>query len=136
VSARQCFAFCIDCWELNYGVTDSNGVFTRDSGSSNHWDHAVHTFGDPGDYAPPIRGVLNSLHRGHPISDGRMEMFSLALALTAIQPNNGIKPDTQRAQAAPTYVAGHNAPGALPRQASPRPEPVAAGDEGLFEVTP
>lgn len=89
MSALQCFALCIDCWEFSYGVTDSNGVYTRDSGSSNHWDHAVHTFRSPDEYPPPIRNVLASLQAGLPISDGRMEMFSLACAIGAIQPNNG-----------------------------------------------
>lgn len=37
MSATQTFAFCIDCWELHYGIPDSNGVFDRDSPSSNHW---------------------------------------------------------------------------------------------------
>lgn len=93
MSAQQCFALCIDCWEMHYGIPDSNGVFSRDSGSSNHFDHAVHVFGAPNDYTSsfeqPIRAVLLDLQRGVPISDGRMEMFSLACALTAIQPNNG-----------------------------------------------
>lgn len=93
MSAQQCFALCIDCWEMHYGIPDSNGVFSRDSGSSNHFDHAVHVFGAPNDYTSsfeqPIRAVLLDLQRGIPISDGRMEMFSLACALTAIQPNNG-----------------------------------------------
>ena len=91
MSAQQCFAHCIDCWEMHYGISDSNGVYSRDSGSSNHWDHAVHVFGSPGDYVPPIRSVLTDLAMGMPISDGRMEMFSLALAVTAIEPNNGRK---------------------------------------------
>ena len=89
MSATQTFALCIDCWELHYGIPDSNGVFERDSPSSNHWDHAVHVFGTPDTYVPPIRGVLASLHAGLPISDGRMDMFSLACAITALQPNNG-----------------------------------------------
>lgn len=90
MSARQVFALCIDCWEMHYGIADSNGVYTRDSGSSNHFDHAVHVFGVPADYPPPIRTVLASLHAGLPISDGRMELFSLACAVTAVQPNNGV----------------------------------------------
>lgn len=93
MSALQTFALCLDCWEFHYGISDSNGVYSRDSGSSNHWDHAVHVFGAPDDYASslerPIRQVLLDLHRGTPISDGRMEMFSLCCALTAIQPTNG-----------------------------------------------
>ena len=91
MSAQQVFAFCIDCWELHYGVPDSNGVFQRDSGSSNHHGHAVHVFGAPEQYSPPIRNVLACLHAGLPVSDGRIDMFSLALAVEAIQPNNGVK---------------------------------------------
>ena len=93
MSTQQTFALCLDCWEMHYGISDSNGVFSRDSGSSNHWDHAVHVFGAPDNYASalekPIRQVLLDLQRGIPISDGRMEMFSLCCALTAIQPTNG-----------------------------------------------
>lgn len=91
MSALQVFALCIDCWEMHYGQADANGVYSRDSGSSNHWDHAVHVFGRPIDYDPPIRNILTCLAAGLPISDGRMEMFSLACAVTAIQPNNGVK---------------------------------------------
>lgn len=29
MSAHQCFALCIDCWEMHYGITDSNGVYQR-----------------------------------------------------------------------------------------------------------
>lgn len=91
MSAKQTFALCLDCWEFNYGVSDASGVYSRDSASSNHWDHAVHVFGTPDDYPPPLRAVLASLHAGLPISDGRLEMFSLACAVTAVQPNNGHK---------------------------------------------
>lgn len=89
MSAQQVFALCIDCWEFHYGVPDSNGVYSRDSGSSNHFDHAGHVFGAPQDYDPPIKTVLIDLARGTPISDGRMELFSLACAITALQPTNG-----------------------------------------------
>jgi hypothetical protein len=75
---------------MHYGISDSNGVYSRDSGSSNHFDHAVHVFGTPDDYAPPIRNVLACLQAGLPVSDGRMEMFSLACAINAIQPTNGV----------------------------------------------
>jgi hypothetical protein len=90
MSATQCFALCIDCWEFHYGITDKNGVYSRDSGSSNHYDHAVHVFGVPDDYPPPIRNVLASLHAGLPISNGRLQMLSLACAIHALQPTNGI----------------------------------------------
>lgn len=91
MSAQQVFALCIDCWEMHYGIPDSNGVYSRASGSSNHFDHAVHVFGRPDSYVPPIRAILTALNAGLPISDGRMEMFSLACAITAIQPTNGVK---------------------------------------------
>lgn len=91
MSATQCFALCIDCWELHYGIADANGVYSRDSGSSNHFDHAVHVFGKPDDYPAPIRNILASLHAGLPVSDGRAELFSLACALHALQPTNDIK---------------------------------------------
>ena len=91
MSAAQTFALCLDCWEFHYGISDSNGVYSRDSGSSNHWDHAVHVFGTPNSYDPPIRAILTALNAGTPISDARMEMFSLACAVGAVQPNNGKK---------------------------------------------
>lgn len=91
MSAKQTFALCIDCWEMHYGIADKNGVYSRDSGSSNHFDHAVHVFGKPDDYPPPMRTVLAALQAGLPISDGRMELFSLACAVTAVQPNNGVR---------------------------------------------
>jgi len=89
MSAQQCFALCLDCWEFGYGISDSNGVFTRDSGSSNHWDCAVHVFGQPDQYPAPIKNILVCLQAGLPVSDGRIDMFSLACAVHAIQPNNG-----------------------------------------------
>ena len=95
MSARQCFALCIDCWEMHYGISDANGVYSRDSGSSNHFDHAVHVFGPPADYPSsleqPIRRVLIDLEMGIPISSAALELFSLCCAVTAIQPNNGRK---------------------------------------------
>lgn len=93
MSARQIFALCIDCWEFHYGIPDANGVYSRDSGSSNHFDHAVHVFGAPNEYSTsfekPIQTALLDLQRGIPISDARADMLSLACAITAIQPNNG-----------------------------------------------
>ncbi len=94
MSSQQVFALCLDCFELHYGIPDANGVYSRDSSSSNHWNHAVHVFGSPASYegstAQPIRQVLMDLQRGIPISDGRIEMFSLCCAVNALQPNNGI----------------------------------------------
>lgn len=92
MSAQQTFMLCLDCWEFCYGIPDSNGVFQRESPSPNHLGHSVHIFGDPQDYPPPIRNILACLQAGLPVSDARIDMFSLACAVTAIQPNNGIKP--------------------------------------------
>ena len=124
MSAQQTFALCIDCWELHYGIPDSNGVYSRDSGSTNHFDHAVHVFGTPDNYPPPIRTILASLHAGLPVSNGRIEMFSLACAINAIQPNNGVT-------VAP--------PSPLPTKERPHePAVVAPTVDALFEmeVTP
>mgnify|MGYP005828314567 CR=1 FL=1 len=41
MSAQQTFALCIDCWEFHYGIPDSNGVYQRDSASTNHAGHAA-----------------------------------------------------------------------------------------------
>ena len=109
MSAQQCFALCIDCWEMHYGISDKNGVYSRDSGSSNHFTHAVHVFGAPDDYPPPIRVVLASLAAGLPLSNARLEMFSLACAIHALQPTNGLSPtfadcDAQSERADPQLV--------------------------------
>lgn len=92
MSARQTLILCIDCWAFDYGVPDSNGVHQRDSAATNHWEHAVHVFGTPNDYPPPIRNVLACLQSGLPVSDARIAMFSLACAVHAIQPTNGRRP--------------------------------------------
>lgn len=129
MSAVQTFALCLDCWEFHYGIPDSNGVYSRDSGSSSHWDHAVHVFGTPDDYSgpltKPIRQVLLDLNRGLPISDARLEMFSLCCALTAIQPTNG------------RVVDGVDVPlGAVELVAKKQPVPVDTADlpPAMFEV--
>lgn len=89
------FALCIDCWEMGVAPTYQDGSNAAHGQSWNHDGHAVHIFGAPNDYPSslekPIRQVLLDLQRGTPISDGRMEMFSLCCAMTAIQPNNGVK---------------------------------------------
>ncbi len=95
MSAQQCFALCLDCWEFHYGIPDKNGVYSRDSSSSNHVGHAVHVFGKPDDYPPPIHNVLASLQAGLPVSDGRIDMFSLACAIYALQPTDGAKPNAK-----------------------------------------
>ena len=136
MSASQTLALCIDCWEFNYGVSDSNGVFTRDSPAPNCWDHAVHVFGPPSDYPPPISGVLSSVAAGVPISDQRMEMFSLACAIGAIQPNNGreVAPPTDRERELLRGVVTEGGTSWEPRTSTRRAEPVDApqGQPDLF----
>jgi len=106
MSAKETFALCLDCWELHYGVPDRNGVFTRDSESSNHDGHAVHVFGSPAEYPAaifaPVRQVLADLAIGLPVSDARINLFSLCCAVNAIQPNNGVK-----VNGAPVGIAEH-----------------------------
>lgn len=75
------FAYCIDCKELNYAITDSNGVFDRNKAASNHWAHRNIVFGAPELYIPPIRVVLTKLHAQMPINAREMMLFKLALDL-------------------------------------------------------
>jgi hypothetical protein len=81
VSAKQTFAYCLDCRELHYGIPDRNGVYSRDSGSSNHFNHNVHVFDAPETYQPPICHVLTKLHAGLPIGDNEIILFALAIDL-------------------------------------------------------
>ena len=87
MSANQTFAYCFDCQELHYGVSDSNGVYSRDSASSNHWDHNVHVFGAPNTYQAPICNVLTKLHAGAPISHNEMIIFKLAVSFGELEPH-------------------------------------------------
>lgn len=75
------FALCIDCMELSYALTDSNGVFDRNKTASNHWAHRNIIFGRPDRYVPPVRTVLAKLHAQLPISDIEMQIFKLAVDL-------------------------------------------------------
>lgn len=75
------FAYCIDCKELSYAVTDSNGVFDRNKASSNHWDHRNIVFGRPDRYVAPVRCVLAKLHAQLPIRNIEMQLFKLAVEL-------------------------------------------------------
>ena len=134
MSAQQTLALCIDCWEFHYGISDSNGVYSRDSGSSNHFDHAVHVFGRPSDYVPPIKGVLVSIQRGEAISTGRMDMFSLACAITAIQPNNGHKVDEVDLGAVELLQDKRKRDAARGQRSSAPDDAPAADQRALFEV--
>lgn len=75
------FAYCTDCKDLNYAITDNNGVFDRNKAASNHWDHRNIVFGAPDLYVPPVRNVLAKLLAGLPIRPIEMIMFKLALDL-------------------------------------------------------
>lgn len=73
--------FCKDCRELNYAITNRNGVFDRANMSNNHFGHRQIIFGKPETYSPPIRVVLTKLQAGLPISTNEMILFTLALDL-------------------------------------------------------
>lgn len=75
------FAYCIDCQELNYAITDSNGVFDRNKAASNHWNHRNIIFGAPDTYVAPIRNVLAKLQAQLPIRDIEMVFFKIAIDL-------------------------------------------------------
>ncbi len=75
------FAYCTQCKELSYAITDSNGVFDRNKAASNHWDHKNIIFGRPDNYIGPIRVVLTKLNAGLPVNNIEMQFFKLALEL-------------------------------------------------------
>lgn len=75
------FAYCIDCKELNYAITDNNGVFDRNKTASNHFNHRNIIFGTPNDYVPPVRNVLTKLQACAPISNIEMVFFKTAIDL-------------------------------------------------------
>lgn len=75
------FGYCFDCEELNYAISDSNGVFERNNMSSNHFGHKQHNFLKPNKYTPPIRMVLTKLQAGAPISHNEIVLFKLAIGL-------------------------------------------------------
>lgn len=75
------FAYCTDCKEMSYAITDSNGVFDRNKEASNHFNHRNIIFGTPNDYVAPVRNVLTKLQAGAPISNIEMVFFKTALDL-------------------------------------------------------
>lgn len=81
MSARQCFIYCLECGQLDYGRPDKNGVYQRDSAAGIHWDHNVHVFGDPCTYQEPIRDVLICLEREIKVTNWQMFLFRLAIDL-------------------------------------------------------
>ena len=73
--------YCLDCNELNYAMTNANGVFERANMSNNHQGHKQYIFGKPEEYTPPIKNVLTKLQAGLPISDNEIVLFKLAIDL-------------------------------------------------------
>ena len=76
--------YCFDCNELNYAITNNNGVYERANMSSNHVGHNQHVFGKPSDYCAPICNVLTKLQATLPISHNEMILFKLAIDLGAL----------------------------------------------------
>lgn len=76
------FAYCTDCKEMSYAVTDSNGVFDRNKAASNHWSHRNIIFTRPPiEYISPVCTILVKLGAQLPISNIEMQFFKLALDL-------------------------------------------------------
>lgn len=73
--------YCKDCNELNYALTNNNGVFERANMSNNHIGHNQIIFGAPNKYCPPMKAVLTKLQAGAPISHNEIVLFKLALQL-------------------------------------------------------
>lgn len=73
--------YCFDCNELNYAITNKNGVYERANMSNNHFGHEQHVFGKPSDYCAPICNVLTKLQACLPISHNEMILFKLAIDL-------------------------------------------------------
>lgn len=76
------FAYCIDCKELSYAITDSNGVFDRNKAASNHWSHRNIIFNRPPiEYVSPVCNILVKLGAQLPINSIEMQIFKLAIEL-------------------------------------------------------
>ncbi len=78
------FGFCFDCDELNYAISDRNGVFESNNMSNNHVGHDVHCFLAPKNYPTPICNVLTKLDARLPISHNEIVIFKLAIDLGAL----------------------------------------------------
>lgn len=76
--------YCFDCNELNYAITNNNGVYERANMSNNHVGHNQHVFGRPADYCAPICNVLTKLQATLPISHNEIILFKLAIDLGAL----------------------------------------------------
>lgn len=76
------YAYCVDCKELNYAITDSNGVFERNKACSNHWNHRNIVFHrSPESYVAPVKNILTKLNAGLPIRSIEMIFFKTAMDL-------------------------------------------------------
>lgn len=75
------FGYCFDCNELNYAITDRNGVFERNKVCDNHFGHNVHVFMTPEKYCTPVCNVLTKLNAGLPVSINESILFKLAIDL-------------------------------------------------------
>jgi len=76
--------YCFDCNELNYALTNKNGVYERANMSNNHVGHNQHVFGRPEKYCAPIKNVLTKLQATLPITHNEMILFKLAIDLGEI----------------------------------------------------
>lgn len=88
MSAQQTLTYCLNCKQVDYGIPDKNGVYTRDSGASNHWDHTVHVFEHAKQYVQPIALVLMKLHARQTITHNDLVLFRLAIALHGDDPKD------------------------------------------------
>jgi hypothetical protein len=73
--------YCFECNELNYAMTDQNGVYERANMSNNHAGHKQHTFMTPKNYCATICNVLTKLQAHAPIEHNEMVLFKLAIDL-------------------------------------------------------
>ncbi len=85
MSAREIFAYCLDCREIHYGISDKNGVYSKDSSSSNHKGHNIHIFDVPNKYPIPIRNVLTKLKALAPITHNEIVLFKIAIDLEGLE---------------------------------------------------
>ncbi len=76
--------YCKDCKELNYAITNNNGVFERANMSNNHEGHNQIVFDKPEKYSPPIKNILIKLQTGLPISDNEIVLFKIAMEFEGI----------------------------------------------------
>lgn len=76
--------YCLDCKELNYAITNGNGVFERANMSNNHFGHRQYVFGKPKNYVAPVCNVLTKLQASAPISHNEIVLFKIAIDLGCV----------------------------------------------------